>query len=128
DSRHPESARTHFVSLAELVGGVIVPDQWRIAWLNGLAVGFAVGASHLDGGDHAASGWVLDVGVAPNQRGRGFAMRLLVDIISTLAAAGNTEVKSAIDDLNTASLALHAKLGFERIAGRYMTYEKWLQP
>jgi len=128
DRSYRLAAERHFGILKRQVGGAIVRDLWRVARMNGRAVGFAVGASHLDGGDRAISGWVLDVGVVPVERGRGFGARLLIDVISALARAGNTEVRAAIDDVNGTSLALHAKLGFRPIEGRYLTYEKRLRP
>ncbi|MCD5317214.1 GNAT family N-acetyltransferase [Kineosporia babensis] len=56
--------------------------------------------------------------VAPSARGRGVATRLLDALIASTEAAGIWTIQSGIFRENTASLALHRRLGFRTIGSR----------
>ncbi len=56
--------------------------------------------------------------VAPSARGRGIATALLRALIASTEAAGIWTIQSGVFPENTASLALHARLGFRAIGTR----------
>lgn len=56
--------------------------------------------------------------VAPSARGRGIATALIQALIESTEAAGIWTIQSGVFPENTASLALHARLGFRIIGTR----------
>jgi phosphinothricin acetyltransferase len=67
--------------------------------------------------------------VAPDRRGQGIGSQLLPALIARAAGHGLHTMIAGIDAANTASLRLHAKFGFERVA-RFREvgwkFERWL--
>jgi phosphinothricin acetyltransferase len=67
--------------------------------------------------------------VAPEQRGRGIGSALLPTLIERAAERGLHTMIAGIDATNQASLRLHAKFGFERVAQFREVgwkFERWL--
>ena len=67
--------------------------------------------------------------VAPEQRGRGIGTALLPALIQRAAERGLHTMIAGIDATNEASLRLHAKFGFERLAQFREVgwkFERWL--
>ncbi len=67
--------------------------------------------------------------VAPEQRGRGIGSALLPALIQRAAERGLHTMIAGIDATNAASLRLHAKFGFERVAQFREVgwkFERWL--
>ena len=67
--------------------------------------------------------------VAPGQRGRGIGTALLPALIQRAAGRGLHTMIAGIDATNEASLRLHAKFGFERVAQFREVgwkFERWL--
>ena len=67
--------------------------------------------------------------VAPEQRGRGIGTALLPALIQRAAERGLHTMIAGIDATNEASLRLHAKFGFERVAQFREVgwkFERWL--
>ena len=67
--------------------------------------------------------------VAPEQRGRGIGSALLPALIQRAADRGLHTMIAGIDATNAASLRLHAKFGFERVAQFREVgwkFERWL--
>ena len=67
--------------------------------------------------------------VAPEQRGRGIGTALLPALIQRAAQRGLHTMIAGIDATNEASLRLHAKFGFERLAQFREVgwkFERWL--
>lgn len=67
--------------------------------------------------------------IAPNRRGQGIGRLLLGELIAVARAHGLRSMVAGITAENTASLALHEKLGFERtglIRDSGWKFERWL--
>ncbi|MFN4275730.1 MAG: GNAT family N-acetyltransferase [Ferrovibrio sp.] len=67
--------------------------------------------------------------IAPNRRGRGIGRLLLGELIAVARERGRRSMVAGITAENTASLALHEKLGFERtglIRDSGWKFERWL--
>lgn len=67
--------------------------------------------------------------IAPNRRGQGIGRRLLGELIAVAQAHGRRSMVAGITAENTASLALHEKLGFVRtglIRDSGWKFERWL--
>ncbi|MFN4164947.1 MAG: GNAT family N-acetyltransferase [Ferrovibrio sp.] len=67
--------------------------------------------------------------IAPNRRGQGIGRKLLGELIAVARGHGLRSMVAGITAENTASLALHEKLGFERtglIRDSGWKFERWL--
>jgi L-amino acid N-acyltransferase YncA len=67
--------------------------------------------------------------VAPERRGRGVGTAILGPLIELARARGLHAIVAGIDAANAASLKLHAKLGFEKVAHFRQVgwkFERWL--
>ena len=67
--------------------------------------------------------------VAPEQRGRGVGTAILGRLIDIARSRGLHAIVAGIDATNEASLKLHAKFGFERVAHFRQVgwkFERWL--
>jgi ribosomal-protein-alanine N-acetyltransferase len=78
----------------------------------GIVVGFVIARII----DHEAE--ILMVAVAPGERGRGLAGRLIARHLSRLAARGVRHVFLEVDEGNAPALKLYARAGFERVGRR----------
>lgn len=87
--------------------------EWTLlATLGGQDVAFIAGA---------ATGWIVQVGVAPQARGRDIGAGLIAEVIGLMRAAGETTVTLNVNIDNPHAIALYNRLGFIRIGrrGRY---------
>jgi len=96
-------------------------EAWRVAFLNDQPAGLvACAAAALDEGER--EGWILAIGVIPVARRQQVGDALLNAALHALAERGVAKALALIDDLNTASIALHCKNGFLMQPDRYMTF------
>jgi phosphinothricin acetyltransferase len=67
--------------------------------------------------DRAAYAWTAEVGlyIAPEQRGHGIGTALYSELLAELPLRGFRSAVAGITLPNDASIALHAKLGFEHV-------------
>ena len=80
--------------------------------------GFALSRRVLDEAE------VLTVAVDPNERGRGYAKRLMAYHLDNLAGAGIRHVHLEVEDGNAPALALYRGLGFMQVGRRIGYYAK----
>ena len=67
---------------------------------------------------------ILMVAVAPRERGRGLAGRLIARHLGRLAARGVHRVFLEVDEGNDAALRLYARAGFQKVGRRPGYYER----
>lgn len=65
-----------------------------------------------------ATGWIAQVGVIPQARGRAVGASLIAEAIRRMRAAGETKVTLNVAIDNSRAQALYRRLGFVRIGGR----------
>ncbi|MGQ0710493.1 MAG: GNAT family N-acetyltransferase [Rhodoferax sp.] len=63
------------------------------------------------------------VGVRTGWRGQGLAAALYHRVATELVAQGTWELRARVASVNAASMRLHAKLGFDETAPRWMVHE-----
>lgn len=84
--------------------------EWTLlATLAGTDAGFVAGE---------ATGWIAQMGVVPQARGRGVGAALLTEVIRCMRAAGETTVTLNVNVDNPHAAALYRRLGFARTGGR----------
>jgi ribosomal protein S18 acetylase RimI-like enzyme len=89
--------------------GSYVSDQQVVAWRGDAPVGAAICRVYSDG-----AGWVMQLGVAPEERGHGLGRALLVEAGRRLAAVDGVEtVGLSVVARNAAALGLYRSVGFE---------------
>ena len=84
------------------------PDQQVVARADGRVVGVAVGKVFPD-----RTGWVAQVAVHRDQRGRGLGTALLAEAFARRVAAGATQVGLGVSATNPDALRLYRRLGLE---------------
>lgn len=95
------------------------PGVWLVAEHEGTIVGVSVGSRR------GTSGWIRNLGVLPQWRGRGL-LTLLRAAFSTFASCGLTRIELAVDAENaTGATALYERAGM-RIVHEYLMYRKAL--
>jgi phosphinothricin acetyltransferase len=94
-----------------IAGSVPGRYPWLVAEIDGRVVGFASSSPFRS---RPAYRWSVETGVyvAPEAQGRGLGGRLMERMLDLLTAQGFTAVVAGISMPNTASVALHEKLGF----------------
>ncbi len=87
---------------------------WLVAELDGAMVGYAYGTAHRE---RAAYAKTVETAVYLDEahRGRGAGTALYTELLRVLAAKGFHRAVAGITLPNAASVALHERLGFERI-------------
>jgi mycothiol synthase len=86
------------------------PELWLVAVADGEIVGFSI-CKEIEDGD-ARIGYVSDLGVRPDQRGRGLGSALLLLSFGAMRRRGLTRVSLDVDAENTTSaLRLYRKVG-----------------
>lgn len=84
----------------------------------GVVVGFVL--SHCTGKEAE----ILLVALAPGERGRGVAAKILAKHLGRLAATGVREVFLEVDEGNAPALKLYARAGFREVGRRAGYYRK----
>jgi mycothiol synthase len=85
------------------------PDQQVVAWRGDRPVGAAICRTYA--GD---AGWVMQLGVAPEERGRGLGRALLIEASARLGAVGGVQtVGLSVVARNANALGLYRSVGFE---------------
>jgi len=102
-------------------------DLWLVAVEHDVPFGFALGAVRQDPMFKCRTGLVLEIGVVPEKRRRGFGRLLLTQALPVLTEVGAERAVSLIDDANIASLRTHQPLGFVPLPHRFMVYHKRLK-
>lgn len=87
---------------------------WYVAEDEGAILGYAASSPFRT---RPAYRWSVETGIylAPSAQGRGIGRALLETMLSTLERQGYVSVIGAIALPNPASVALHERLGFERV-------------
>jgi ribosomal protein S18 acetylase RimI-like enzyme len=84
-------------------------EQQVVAWRGSRPVGAAICRTYTDD-----AGWVMQLGVAPEERGRGLGLALLVEASARLGAVqGVTTVGLSVVARNARALGLYRSVGFE---------------
>jgi GNAT superfamily N-acetyltransferase len=92
------------------------PTGWLVAFDGDRPVGLVFASVERAPYGSPERGWILEIGVTPEARGRGLGRVLLQRGLSVLAERGVRQVLARIDDRNAPSLRLFAAAGFERQA------------
>jgi L-amino acid N-acyltransferase YncA len=106
---------------------------WFVAEEAGAIIGYAASSPFRT---RPAYRWSVETGIylAPGAQGRGIGRALLETMLTTLARQGYVAVIGAIALPNPASVALHERLGFERVGayrgtgfkqGAWLDVELW---
>jgi ribosomal protein S18 acetylase RimI-like enzyme len=100
------------------------------ALLNGVPVGYLI--IEIDPQENEKlgkrRGWVNDIGVLKELRGRGIATRLLIHTLERLQALGMESAVLSVDDQNvTGARRVYERVGF-RVVRRYTSFELALAP
>lgn len=66
--------------------------------------------------------WLLSLGVARDQRGRGLGRRLMVEMLSRLRSEGVREFRLAVDPENERAVRLYTSLGFTPLGDPHEDY------
>jgi ribosomal protein S18 acetylase RimI-like enzyme len=85
------------------------PDWTLLAVLDGIDAGFIAGE---------ATGWIAQVGVVPQARGRGVGAGLIAEAVRRMRAGGETAVTLNVNVNNPHAAALYRRLGFAVIGLR----------
>jgi mycothiol synthase len=85
------------------------PDWSLLASAGGTDVGFIVGD---------ATGWIVQLGVAPAARGRGIATVLLSETVQRMRSGRDVSVSLHVNVDNPGAAALYRRLGFTRLSRR----------
>lgn len=81
----------------------------------------------LDEESDELAAWILDFGLKPEHRGKGFGRVLLQKAQKFALDRGITKLYSLIDDANLPSARTHLSSGFKRLEGKFTTYIKHLK-
>jgi mycothiol synthase len=85
-----------------------LPELSLLAYRGGQSIGFIV----------CGEGWIVQVGVRPEERGRGIASALVVEVLRRFRAAGGEHVLLDVNVNNPTAERVYARLGFEVIGQR----------
>jgi ribosomal protein S18 acetylase RimI-like enzyme len=104
-------------------------ERW-FALLDGVPVGYLI--IEIDPQENEKlgkmRGWVNDIGVLKEHRGRGIATRLLIHTVERLRALRMESVVLSVDDQNvTGARRVYERVGF-RVVRRYTSFELALTP
>jgi mycothiol synthase len=89
------------------------PEWTLLATLGGADAGFIAGA---------ATGWITQLGVLPQARGKRLGAYLLTEVVQRMRAVGETSITLNVNINNPRATALYRRLGFTRI-GRRARYQ-----
>lgn len=112
----PEPFSVRLQRLKELP--LLAPDAtgWLVAFDGETPLGLVFASVERAPYGSPERGWILEIGVTPEARGRGLGRTLLDQGLSVLAGRGVRQVLARIDDMNAPSRRLFASAGFERQA------------
>lgn len=105
---------------------LLAPERsgWLIAFEGDQPAGLVFASLETEPYGSPKTGWIVEIGVVPEARGRGLSKGLLAAGLESLALRGATEVLARIDVHNTPSVRLHEGAGFTRQAGASRMYRK----
>lgn len=97
---------------------LLAPDHtgWLVAFDGETPLGLVFASVECAPYGSPERGWILEIGITPEARGRGLGRTLLAQGMGVLAGRGVEQVLARIDDQNAPSLRLFAAAGFERQA------------
>jgi ribosomal protein S18 acetylase RimI-like enzyme len=112
----PEPFSVRLRRLKELP--LLAPDHtgWLVAFDGETPLGLVFASVECAPYGSPERGWILEIGVTPEARGRGLGRTLLAQGLSVLAGRGVRQALARIDDMNAPSLRLFAVAGFARQA------------
>ena len=84
-------------------------DWTLLATLSGTDAGFIAGA---------ATGWIVQLGVAPEARGRDLGVSMIAEVVSQMRAAGETTITLNVGTDNPHAARLYNRAGFTRTGRR----------
>jgi mycothiol synthase len=93
-----------------------VPEQQVLAWRGAKLAGLAMGRTFSDG-----TGWIAQLAMAKDERGRGLARALLLEAFRRRRDAGATTLGLAVSEANRGALKLYLGVGLE-ITREWMEY------
>ena len=105
-----------------LAGATVRLDLSRMAVLDGRVVGYSLNEHYPDDEELTGrrDGWIANLGVLREARGRGIASSLIAASIDAFRAAGFTHAMLGVDTANpSGAYGLYQRLGFE-------PYERWV--
>jgi RimJ/RimL family protein N-acetyltransferase len=127
DESHRESPEPFGVRLERLKAIALLAQDWS-GWFVGFEGDRPVGLvfASVEAAPHGVptNGWIVEIGVVPEARGRGLSKGLLAHGLASLAQRGVTRVFARIDVHNTPSVRLHEAAGFARQPGASWMYRK----
>ena len=94
------------------------PEQQVLAWHDGRLVGVALGKTFSDG-----TGWVSQLAVASDHRGRGLGTALLAEAFARRLAGGAVRLGLGVSAANPDALRMYLGLGLE-IDREWMAYRR----
>jgi len=100
-----------------LEGGV----PFLVAELRGALAGYVIGHSAADEGE------ILNLGVAPAQRGKGVGRALVQGMLARLRERGAQTVYLEVRESNSAARRLYESLGFSEVGRRARYYRRPLE-
>ena len=102
-------------------------DLSKLALIDSKPFGFiAVGVFHIDDLGHEI-GWISQIGVVPEMRGRGIASGLIVETLNAFKQEGFPAVGLHVNVNNAEAIGAYQKLGFKRM-GQRAKYSKQNNP
>jgi RimJ/RimL family protein N-acetyltransferase len=127
DESHRLSPETFAVRLERLRAiPILDPDRagWRVAVVGDRPLGLVFASPEAPPHGDPANGWIVEIGTAPDARGRGLGRALLETGLAALASRGVRRVFARIDDRNVPSVRLHEGAGFVRQPGASWLYRR----
>ncbi len=102
------------------------PEFWRLAWAGERLAGAALGTGNAE--EDPAFGYIAELGVHPEFRGRGVGEAVLRSSFERFHAAGRTGTYLYVDtDSMTGADRLYARVGMT-VEPRFATWERELRP
>ena len=113
---YPDSSQEEWVDWLATDDDDFLSDLSLLAYHDDLPVGFIV----------CADMWIVQMGVRPEQRGRGIGSALVIEVLKRFWAAGGDHVLLDVNLNNPGAARVYTRLGFER-AGRRARYIRGLK-
>lgn len=113
---YPAWSQEKWMAWLETEDDTFRPELSLLAFHDDLPTGFIV----------CADGWIVQMGVRPEQRGRGIGSALMIEVLQRFRAAGGDHVLLDVNVNNPRATRVYTRLGFERV-GRRARYIRGLK-
>ncbi len=109
---YPDSSQEEWLAWLETDADDFRPETSLLATHDDIPAGFIV----------CADRWIVQMGVRPEQRGRGIGSALVIEVLQRFQAAGGDHVLLDVNLNNPGAARVYTRLGFERVGqrARYM--------